>query len=405
MIDFATYRMLAEKNGTPLYIFHEEEFLNNYDELVGCFRKAYPNYQISYSYKTNYTPYICRIIKNKGGYAEVVSDMEYTLAKRLGYTNDKIVYNGPAKGPMLEEHLLNGGINNIDNLSEALRICRLADENSGKIIKTGLRINVNLGRGSVSRFGLDPDSGDMERVLSELKKRENIRINGVHCHLSHARDLEAWSMRTELMLKSADRFVGGIPEYISLGSGMFGRMDDALAAQFGCNVPCYEDYAGVTMDKIAAHYLGGSEKPIVFSEPGATLISKYISFLTKVKDIKTVAGRTVAVTDGSFYNLGEISLKKQLPLTVIRNGDDNYHGEYDIVGYTCLEYDTMYRAYNGTLNGGDLLIFGNVGGYSIVSKPQFIRPNCPMVVIDKNGIIKEIMRGETFEDIFSKFFF
>ena len=94
------------------------------------------------------------------------------------------------------------------------------------------------------------------------------------------------------------------------------------------------------MDKIAAHYLGGSEKPIVFSEPGATLISKYISFLTKVKDIKTVAGRTVAVTDGSFYNLGEISLKKQLPLTVIRNGDDNYHGEYDIVGYTCLEYDT-----------------------------------------------------------------
>ena len=165
MIDFATYRMLAEKNGTPLYIFHEEEFLNNYDELVGCFRKAYPNYQVSYSYKTNYTPYICRIIKNKGGYAEVVSDMEYTLAKRLGYTNDKIVYNGPAKGPMLEEHLLNGGINNIDNLSEALRICRLADENSGKIIKTGLRINVNLGRGSVSRFGLDPDSGDMERVL------------------------------------------------------------------------------------------------------------------------------------------------------------------------------------------------------------------------------------------------
>ena len=132
---------------------------------------------------------------------------------------------------------------------------------------------------------------------------------------------------------------------------------------------------------------------------------RYISFLTKVKDIKTVAGRTVAVTDGSFYNLGEISLKKQLPLTVIRNGDDNYHGEYDIVGYTCLEYDTMYRAYNGTLNGGDLLVFGNVGGYSIVSKPQFIRPNCPMVVIDKNGIIKEIMRGETFEDIFSKFVF
>ena len=32
------------------------------------------------SYKTNYTSYICKPVKNLGGYAEVVSDMEYQVA-------------------------------------------------------------------------------------------------------------------------------------------------------------------------------------------------------------------------------------------------------------------------------------------------------------------------------------
>lgn len=405
MTDSELYKALAQKYGTPAYVFHEEAFLENYDELVSCFRKSYANYQLSYSYKTNYTPYICSLIKDRGGYAEVVSDMEYTLAKKLGYANERIVYNGPSKGTLLEEHLLGGGINNIDNLSEALRVCRLADENPGKLIKTGLRINVDLGRGTVSRFGLDPDGSDMERALSELKKRKNIRINGVHCHLSHARDLEAWSMRTELMLNAADRFVDGVPEYISLGSGMFGKMDAALADQFGCDIPGYEDYAAITMEPIARHYAGTADKPKAFSEPGATLISKYISFLTKVTDIKTVKNRTVAVTDGSFYNLGEISLKKQLPLIVAEGGMRQERDGIDIVGYTCLEYDTMYRAYKGPLEKGSLLVFGNVGGYSIVSKPPFIRPNCPMAAVDAKGNFTEIMRGETFEDIFSKFKF
>ena len=46
---------------------------------------------------------------------EVVSDMEYTLAKRLGYPDSQIIYNGPCKGRCMEEHILNGGISNIDS--------------------------------------------------------------------------------------------------------------------------------------------------------------------------------------------------------------------------------------------------------------------------------------------------
>ena len=84
--------------GLPLYVFDETAFINNYNSFVSCFQKAYPNYRISYSYKTNYTPYICKLIKENGGYAEVVSEMEYNIARKIGYDNSKIIFNGPDKG-------------------------------------------------------------------------------------------------------------------------------------------------------------------------------------------------------------------------------------------------------------------------------------------------------------------
>ena len=48
---------LIKKNGTPFYIFDEEGFVKNYRKLEDTFKVVYPNYQISYSYKTNYILY------------------------------------------------------------------------------------------------------------------------------------------------------------------------------------------------------------------------------------------------------------------------------------------------------------------------------------------------------------
>ena len=94
---------LTEDYGSPLYIFHSAEFEKTYLKLLHTFRSMYLKYNIAYSYKTNYTPKICQLVKRLGGLAEVVSDMEYRLAKKLGYGNKDIVYNGPIKGEGLFE--------------------------------------------------------------------------------------------------------------------------------------------------------------------------------------------------------------------------------------------------------------------------------------------------------------
>ena len=394
------YDELLKNRKTPFYVFDQEGFIANYHALENAMCSVYPNYAISYSYKTNYTPYICKLVKILGGYAEVVSDMEYMLAKKLGYSNERIVYNGPVKGPLLEEHLLNDGIVNIDSLDEAERISFLA-KRTGKKLRVGLRINIDVGGDFISRFGLSPTGNDIEHAITILN-RSNVKIVGLHCHISRCRGIDAWKKRADIMLQVAGQYIKEIPEYISLGSGMFADMESDLKKQF-TNVPTYEEYARETLTPFAEHY--PDKKPVIFTEPGTTVIARYLNFVSTVQSIKNIRGRFMANMDGSYENLGEICTMKKLPLRVIHKNESTVYQNLDIMGYTCLEQDLMYSGYSGMLSPGDVIVFGNTGGYSIVSKPQFIQPNCSMIAYLPDNTIKEIMREETFDDVFSKFKF
>ena len=398
---------LIEKNGTPFYLFDEKGFVNNYKKLEETFQKVYPNYQISYSYKTNYTPFVCLLVKSLGGYAEVVSDMEYTLAKKLGYKNSQIVYNGPSKGEEIYEHLENNGILNIDSLDEAKRVVAYCKAHAEKQYTCGLRINMDLGANFISRFGLEAGSSEMNETIAIIKATENLTLVGLHCHISRCRGVEAWAKRAEIMLEMADKLVEGVPQYISLGSGMFADMCDYLKNQFGGDsVPTYDDYCKATILPFAEHYNDEENKPMLFTEPGTTVVARYLSFVSKVLSIKQIRGRWIANMDGDYHNLGEICTMKKLPTHVIAGGKDQKHyDKIDIMGFTCLEQDVMVPEWSGKLAEGDVMMFDNCGGYSIVAKPQFIKPQSAMFAKRCDGSVIEIMRAETFDDVFGKFNF
>ena len=87
--DVNTIRNLEQLFGSPLYVFDEVDFTENYRRFEKTFQNVYPEYCVSYSYKTNYTPYICKLINQLGGYAEVVSGIteakEGTIKEALEY--------------------------------------------------------------------------------------------------------------------------------------------------------------------------------------------------------------------------------------------------------------------------------------------------------------------------------
>lgn len=395
--------MDIEELKTPYYIFYADEFINNYHDLENTMKSVYENYQIAYSFKTNYTPVVCNIVKNLGGYAEVVSDMEYQLALKIGFLPEHIVYNGPGKGEMLEHCLLNGGLLNVDNMRELEKVCEIANKHSNKKIEIGIRVNFDIGNGLHSRFGLDIENGDFANALNIIEKVENLSVRGLHFHISRARALESWKNRIIGMLNLVEEYKLDNLQYIDLGSGMYGKLDPELQEQFG-HTPSFKDYASAVAGEMAKYYSNQVKKPMLITEPGTTIVSKYFHIFMSVLDIKEIRGKYFALLDGSFHNVGEICGLKKVPMRIVSSPKAEQYENVDFVGYTCLEQDVIYSGFEGKLALGDRVEICNVGGYSIVDKPPFIHPDIPIYMILKDNVTC-IKREQTLDDIFAPYVF
>lgn len=401
--------------GSPLYIFHVDDFIENYYNLLNAIRKYYSKYNIAYSYKTNYTPRICKVVKELGGLAEVVSNMEYNLAKKIGYENHNIVYNGPVKGEGLFSHVKNGGVANIDSLDEMATIVEFAKDNPRLSIRIAFRVNIDIGQGFISRFGLDAYEDEQFDASSELhyafnivKKQPNISVVGLHCHIGRSRGIKAWQNRIRIMFVLIDRYFKEFPEFIDLGSGMNSVMEPVLAEQFGETIPKFSEYAEIIGKAMSDKYGGlpTDEQPFLFTEPGTTLISGCMSFLGRVETIKTVKGKTYITFNCSGGNMGDICHLKNLPIEIYHNGGDfKKVNDATFVGYTCLENDYMYKGFDGEIAVGDIVQFRNVGSYSNVFKPPFILPNCAMAQINEKGESELIKQKETMDDLLHTYVF
>ena len=129
---------------TPCYILDSNKLDRNYDELPFAFTSQWKKFIVGYSFKTNSLPWVLNYMKNKGAYAEVVSEEEYRLAIKLGFEKDKVVINGPYKGfNALRDTLDDGAIVNLDSFHEIQWIKNNKPLKS-KVWNVGIRINFNL---------------------------------------------------------------------------------------------------------------------------------------------------------------------------------------------------------------------------------------------------------------------
>lgn len=397
-------KQLSEKVGDAFYMLDGKQFKDNFIELKSEFSKIYPDFNIAYSYKTNYTPKLCRIVNELGGFAEVVSDMEMEIALRIGVEPKKIIWNGPYKNAKkVEQLLVMGGTVNIDSAYEIDLVADIADRYPDHKLNIGIRCNFDVGDGIVSRFGFDIESEDFKKALSLFETRKNLYLIGLQCHFA-TRRLETWKPRAEGMLALIDQ-LGIVPEHIDLGGGLFGKMADSLKAQFDSEIPTYKQYAEAVAPTFAEHFRNSKKKPLLLIEPGSALVGDCMKFASRVVNIKEVRGKAIATLLGSIYNINPTLNKKNPPIEVYAMGErQREYKDLDFGGFTCIESDYLYRHYDGKLAKGDMVVFGNAGSYSVVLKPPFILPNFPIIDIS-DGQLEIIKRGEGFDDLFHTFAF
>ncbi|CDA46068.1 pyridoxal-dependent decarboxylase pyridoxal binding domain protein [Prevotella sp. CAG:5226] len=393
---------LRREYGDAFYLLDSEQYRNNFIELRDTFRKIYPNFNIAYSYKTNYTPKFCKIVNELEGYAEVVSEMELEIAQRVGVKPDRIIWNGPIKNPQkLEEFLVTGGTDNIDSIEELAMVKTIAERHSDKMLNLGIRCNYEVGDGVVSRFGFDVESDDFRKVLEFVTMTKNVHFINFQCHFAK-RQIEYWPARTKGMMQLVDR-LGIIPERIDIGGGLFGKMADSLKAQFTNEIPGYQAYAEAAAAIFADYFADKDVKPELLIEPGSAVVGDCMKFVGTVKSIKSVRGKSFATVLGSQKNISMSGINP--PMEVIAmGGEQKEYENLDMVGFTCIEGDVLYHGYKGKLAHEDAIVISNCGSYSLVMKPPFILPNFPVLDIS-TGQTEVIKRGEVFDDLFHTFNF
>lgn len=399
-INSKVIKNLRNEYGEAFYLLDSEQFKNNFLELKKSFASIYPNFNIAYSYKTNYTPKLCKIVNELGGYAEVVSEMEAELAIRCGVDPSHIIWNGPIKNKeKLKEYLLRGVTVNIDSISEAEYIREIALK-AEKTLNVGIRCNYDVKDGVVSRFGFDIDSDEFSKCLDIVTKTINLHFVNFQCHFAK-RQVEYWPARAKGMIKLIHR-IGVIPERIDIGGGLFGKMEDSLKAQFSSVIPDYKDYAEAAATVFADYFKDRDENPELLIEPGSAVVGDCMKFVGTVKTIKNVRGKYMASVLGSQKNISMSGVNP--PMEVIHMSEGKSYTDLDFVGFTCIEGDVLYKNYSGNLAVNDAIVISNCGSYSLVMKPPFILPNFPVLDICESEI-EIIKRAETFDDIFHTFNF
>lgn len=393
---------LVENYGEAFYILDSLQFENNFKQLKDAFSSIYPNFNIAYSYKTNYTPKFCKIVKDLGGYAEVVSEMELQLALKIGNKPEKIIWNGPIKNyEIMTEFILSGGTVNVDSFCEAVIIEKIARGNPEKQLNMGIRCNFDVGDGVVSRFGFDIEGEDFKKTLDIVAENKNIKLKNFHCHFAK-RQIDFWPARAKRMLDILTK-TGIIPDRVDIGGGLFGKMPDCLKEQFSCDIPTYDQYANAVATLFRDYFVNQPKKPELLIEPGSALVGDCMKFVATVKTIKSVRGKYFASVLGSQKNISMSGVNPPIEIVHLTKNQKIYEN-LDFVGFTCIEGDVIYKNYNGKLAVGDVIVISNCGSYSVVMKPPFILPNFP--IIDISGNAPEIIkRAETFDDIFQSFIF
>ena len=386
--------MRTDREHSLYYLIKEGELNKDIELLRGALRDNWGDNSImGYSVKTNSLPWLLNHLRKEGFYAEVVSDSEYDLARRLGYDADKIIYNGPIKDrAVFKQVIKDGGIVNLDSNYELDWLEEMSA--SSMAIKVGIRINADIASLSPNeelleedggRFGYCLENGTVAQVVERIKAMPNVKLSGLHLHSStKSRSVEVYGALAKLAVNVARDYNLDV-EYIDMGGGYFGGRDD---------MPNYRDYFGVIARVLSECF--SKDKVTLIAEPGVSLVSRASSLITEVIDTKDIRGHRYVVTTGSRVLLNPQVTRHTYPHHIeymesptAPDGPRQPLPSQWICGSTCMEYDRLFEIRDGAeLKPGDRVVYDLAGGYTIALSPLFIH-YFPKVIIEK-------ITGETF---------
>jgi diaminopimelate decarboxylase len=395
---------LAERYGTPLYVYSATTIRDRYDAFDAAFRHL--RHTICYSVKANSNLSILRMLAKRGCGFDVVSggELERVLTADRKAAKE-VVFSGVGKTREELNAALKAGIMlfNVESESELWALAECA----GRLRKTApvaLRVNPDVAADThpyistglrKHKFGVP--IRDARTLYAKASGARYLEVCGVSVHIgSQITDVTPFG---EAMVRVADlvrelRRDGHRIDYIDAGGGLGIAYEKPDAQEFSEDVAAYARALAAPLRGLRVRLL---------LEPGRSIVGPAGALLTAVVYRKSNDGKRFLVVDAAMNDLIRPALygayHEIVAVTESKDAAANFEVT-DIVGPVCETGDFFARDRElAVIHEGELLAILDAGAYGMVLASNYNTRPRPAEVLVSGKSAKIIRQREKVSDL------
>lgn len=389
-------RELAERYGTPLYVYSRGHFTAQYKALTKALKAVKP--LLCYSVKANSNGAVIRAFAKLGSGFDIVSGGELFRVRQAGVDPSKIVYAGVGKTLPEIEYALREGILffTVESEPEAALISGAA-KRLGVKGRVAFRVNpgvdpkthtyISTGK-KENKFGLDPER--VRNACEAAARLPNIEIAGLHMHIGS-------------QILSADPFAEALKTVAGLAAELKGRYPAFRYLDIGGGIGIQYKPGQEPLEpgQYAAALVPGLQKLdlAVVMEPGRFLVGNGGILVCRVQVVKESHFKKFVVIDAGMNDLIRPALyQAHHEVLPVHETAGTLFG--DLVGPICESGDFLAADRElPAVQTGDLLAVLSAGAYGFsMSSSYNSRPRAAEVMVEgsRHAVVRE---RETWADL------
>ncbi|BCJ61919.1 type III PLP-dependent enzyme [Micromonospora endophytica] len=402
---------LADRYGTPLYLYDGEVIRETYQQLRGLLDASV---EIYYSLKANPNISICSLLHSLGAGAEVSSLAELVTARRAGVPAGDVIFLGPGKSTAELAACIEQGIGAIvcESLDEVVTVDAMAGtlrRATSEPVRVVLRVNpafVTKGSrlamgGKPRQFGIDQelvaDAGPTLRALRQ------VRVIGLHAYMG-TRILDAADIahNTHSVLTAA----------ADLAAALDLRLD-LVDVGGGFGVPYFDNESSLDIAAVAdgvnsavARFRGTHPDTRIITELGRYLVGWAGTYVVRARYVKASRGEWFVVADGGTnHHMAAVGIgsfvKRNFPIRSLSRPAEPAARDYTVTGPLCTPNDVIGKKVPlPEVRPGDLIGVERSGAYGPSASPVlFLSHGHPAEVLVLDGEAHLVRRADTVEDL------
>lgn len=402
---------LAEREGTALYVYDEDDIVSRMQAYRDSFRRRYENSDIIFASKAFTCKEMVRLVNREGLCMDTSGGGELACALSVGFPTERVFVHGNNKTPRELREAITAGCGRIvlDSRTDMRRVSEIAGE-LGVVQKVYMRVTPGVEADTHeyirtgledSKFGFTMSNDFALNCVADVLACPNIELVGLHCHIgSQIFALHSFRDATEIMVRLMadirDRYGLTISE-LDMGGGL------GIAYTVQEMPSTIDAFAEVTCNAVK-DFCAELDLPLprLLVEPGRSLVANAGMTLYRVGVMKTLPDirKYVAVDGGISDNIRTALYHADYEPTIANKADQRRCEIVTLCGKHCESGDVVVvdmPIQHPDL--GDIVCVFGTGAYCYSMSSSYNGQPRPAIVFVKDGEARTVVRRETYEDL------